>query len=72
MKIYRCDCYDADNGQLLSWHANKKAAEQHLAKFQKERNADACGPEGVHLVEIPTRKDGLIEWLNAYFTTDNG
>jgi len=33
---------------------------------------EAQGPEGVRLVEIPTDKEGLIEWLNANFTTDNG
>lgn len=71
MKVYRCNCADADRGTLVSWHANKAAAERALRDFQRERDDAPTGPEGVHPVEIPTNKAGLLAWLNANFDTDN-
>ncbi len=72
MKIYRRRFYDADEGLLLAWHSSKKSAERELRAMQKKRGVEAMGPEGVSEIEIPTSKIGLLNWLNAYFVTDNG
>jgi hypothetical protein len=72
MKLYRCNCYDKDQGSLVSWHASKADAERELRKWQKDRGEDARGPEGVDAVEIPTDRRGLLAWLNANISTDNG
>lgn len=73
MRIWRCNCYDANLGTLVSWHASRKAATQTLRTFQEERgDQQRTGPEGIDEVEIPTDKKGLLKWLNAHFNTDNG
>lgn len=72
MRVYRCNCYDKDLGQLVSWHGSKREADQYLRNFQKERGGETVGPESVALEEIPTDKEGLLRWLNANLSTDNG
>ena len=72
MKLYRCMIYDAARGTLFSWHSSRREAEQILRREQRARGEEACGPEGVNAVEIPTDRAGLLAWLNAHFNSDNG
>lgn len=72
MKLWRCNFYDADQGQLVSWHPSREAARRDLARMQAERPVDPSGPEGIQEEHIPTDKKGLIEWLNANLSSDNG
>lgn len=72
MKVYRCDFYDQDEGATVSWHSNKKEAEDRLKQLQLDRGATAQGPEGVAAIEIPSGKRDLIDWLNENLNRDNG
>ena len=72
MKLYRCTKNDAGIGTLLSWHASKRAADAELRRHQRERNGQACGPECVDEVIVPTDKAGLLVWLNTHVDVDNG
>jgi hypothetical protein len=72
MKIYKCVFCDAMNGSCVSWHPNKRGADAELTALRLGRGEGAAGPEGVSLVDVPTDKRGLIEWLNTNLTTDNG
>lgn len=72
MNIWRCNCYDKDLGQLVSWHATRKKATEYLLNFKEERGEEPVGPEGIVLVQLPTDKHGLIHWLNDNVGTDNG
>lgn len=72
MKVYRCMKNDAGLGTLLSWHASKREADAELRRHQKERNDQACGPESVESVDVPTDRAGLLQWLNSRVNVDNG
>lgn len=72
MTVWRCNCYDSNLGTLVSWWSSKQGATAKLLRFTKERGEKAAGPEGVEQVTIPTDKEGLLDWLNAHFTSDNG
>ena len=72
MKVWRCDMYDSGLGALISWHPSERDARRDLAAFRRERVGPAVGPEGVTPVEIPTDKVGLLRWLNAHLTSNNG
>jgi hypothetical protein len=72
MKVIRLSYWDSDNGCCLSWHRNKSEAEKHLSHLSEDGRLNGDGPTTIKTVEIPTDKDGLIDWLNANFDTDNG
>jgi hypothetical protein len=72
-KIYRLDLYSAELGNLVSWHTSRRSAEKEWKQHSEERGTeDAVGPEGIEIIEIPLTRKGLVDWLNANFTTDNG
>jgi hypothetical protein len=71
MRLYRITMSHADLGTLIGWAGSKREANSKLAAHQREREGEACGPEGVESVEVPTDKLGLIAWLNAYLDVDN-
>lgn len=68
MKIWRCS-YDGDPefGSVQSWHRSKREAMAARANLFDDVDCVA-----VEVINIPTSKAGLIDWLNHYFTTDNG
>jgi hypothetical protein len=71
VKLYKTMFHDMDHGLMVSWHASADAAKKALRKRQAERDQ----PQGVEAVEpvmVPTTKAGLLEWLNAHVTGDNG
>jgi len=72
MRIYRAQFFDRDMGARLAWFSNAKDAGKHLRDQQRARIDPASGPEGVTPVDIPAGKQGLLNWLNANFTSDNG
>jgi hypothetical protein len=81
MKIYRASWQDSSLGQCLSWHRNKADAERALRNAIKEmQSADLPDsetitdgePKRIDLVNIPTDRKGLCDWLNLHFTQDNG
>lgn len=69
MKLYRAAIYDKDGGTILSWFSNRAEAERWV---KTEQPTPAHGPFGVEPVEVPTDRAGLLGWLNANMTTDNG
>lgn len=69
-RIYRCNYWDADLGQLVSWHATRRDAERELARQVRE-NGPGQGAEEVEPVDFPTRKADVIAWLNRHLSTDN-
>lgn len=72
MKVWKARFYDGSFGAMLSWHANRRSAEQWLRALQGDRNDEPQGPEGVEQIDIHTDKAGLIRWLNYNLNTDNG
>lgn len=76
MKIYKLVRYDAHEGALLSWHASKRDASRELARVNRARreegNFDAAGPDSLTAIDIAPGRAGILAFLNAYFTTDNG
>jgi len=70
VRVYCARFWDADDGQLLSWHTNRRDAERELRRMQREGRQQ--GPAEVEAVDLPTSRAGLVGWLNARFTTDNG
>jgi hypothetical protein len=72
MRLYRLNFYDSHRGCLVSWHPSLRAAEREFARLKRKRQDDVSGPEGIHVVDVPTNKVGLLAWLNAHFDTDNG
>ena len=70
MIIYKAQIYDKDEGAMLSWHSSEVAAKKHVREYGSGKQAQ--GPEGVQQVVIEGGKKGLLEWLNANFTRDNG
>lgn len=71
MRVWRCIYCHAQDGTLLSWHASRRAAAADLARLRRE-NGPEQGPAEVELVEIPTTRAGLIDWLNRNLQGDNG
>lgn len=75
MKLYCVRFYDAQRGQLLSWHASKSEAERTLRLLQataRENGNGSVGPDEVEPMDIPTDRAGLLSWLNLNFDTSNG
>lgn len=70
MIIYKAQVWDKDEGAMLSWHTSEVKAK----KWVRENGLGKAsqGPEGVVQVTINSGKAGLLEWLNANFTRDNG
>lgn len=69
MKIYRVRLNHDTHGQLYSWHPNKKDATKEARVCAQDEANDSIE---VQLIEFPTDKKGLIEWLNIHLQTDNG
>ena len=74
MKLWRCTVYSVDDGTCLSWHASKREADIRL---RVEKQFDKKGThkddfDRVEPVDVPTKKAGLIEWLNSNLDRDNG
>jgi hypothetical protein len=72
MRVYRAVKSDPEFGMLYGWHTNKRAAEHDLRAHKKLHPEGPVGPEHVELVDVPTDKIGLVNWLARNFTSDNG
>ena len=69
MKIHRVSYYIDHDGLTYEWAPTKAAAKAiENGLFTRED----VGEVEIELVEIPTDKAGLIEWLNQNLTRDNG
>jgi hypothetical protein len=74
MKIYRVNIDTADHGCLVSWHPSKRAADTYIRQWFEDNGEGDPDPRVnlIQQIDIPTDKAGLINWLNVYFTSDNG
>jgi hypothetical protein len=76
MKIYRLRTHHPHIGHELSWYSNKRDAWRDYSnwvKAEEEVNGESEHLTGeVELMEVPTTKAGLIDWLNTFLKTDNG
>jgi hypothetical protein len=72
MRFYRLNHGDANLGNAVTWFASERAAKQELARLRETGELDTSYPSSIDLVNIPTDKAGLLDWLNANLTTDNG
>ncbi len=72
MRVWKAYWDDVSLGSMQSWHPSKNDARSAFAT--KKRDGDHSGADsgGYELIEIPTDKAGLINWLNRNFNTDNG
>jgi hypothetical protein len=87
MRIYRLD-YTNNDSNRVEWYANKKDAQKALACAKKDHcewveeqtrtspyqmfysgSLESCE---IKLVDFPTRKADVINWLNKYISSDNG
>jgi hypothetical protein len=77
MIIYRVGHTDAHGGTILNWARSKADVSKVKAKVRAEYRADSDqqnfgGFDPVRKHEIQPGKQGLVDWLNIYFSTDNG
>jgi hypothetical protein len=75
MKVYKVYYHTVAMGATIEWHRTKGEAEAAFSDalaYREECGEGGCGPEGIEVVDIPTDKAGLIEWLNHNLSTDNG
>ena len=66
MKIWKAELRDVDDGNMQVWDTSERGVRK-LAM-----NEWSVKPTAVKQIEIPTTKAGLVEWLNANFSRDNG
>jgi len=71
VKIYRIDHYSKDEGSVVAWASSKREAEKRLRSFIEAYGA-AQGPSEVTVVNIPTTRQALIDWLNRHLNAENG
>lgn len=77
MIIYRVSYADAHLGTILNWARSKAEVSKVKAKVRAKYRAngnqkDFDGFYPVRKQEIQPGKQGLVDWLNIHFTTDNG
>jgi len=72
MRIWKAFHETASEGCILVWCASKRDAKQLLAMARKSSEPDEFEPSGFEPVDIPTKKQDLIRWLNIQFNRDNG
>ena len=77
MIIYRVAHIDAEGGTRLDWARSKADVSKVKAKVRAKYRAngnqkDFDGFYPVRKQEIQPGKQGLVDWLNIHFTTDNG
>lgn len=71
MKLYRISFQSADEGRVLGWARSKAEAAKKRAELLRDYG-EPGGVDAIEAVDIPTDKTGLIRWLSANFTRDNG
>ncbi len=74
MKLYRVDHYEDHTGCHVSWHASRRDAERELREAQQAglvAGMEISQFDSVTLVDVPTDKRGLIDWLNIFLVEDN-
>lgn len=70
MKLHKLTYDDRDHGLCLEWFTRVSDAYLRIKELQGE-----LGYTPNHTItpmEIPTDKNGLMNWLNEHFTRDNG
>lgn len=72
MRLHRVKFHDPDQGEALFWFGTKREAQQKLRQLQKDRTHEQQGAEEVEQVEVPTKKEELISWLNTNLDRNNG
>lgn len=67
MRIYQLKIDSADEGKVIRWFSNKADAEAAVEEYTPFGGcAGTWGFEyEIHLLDAPTTKPALIEWLNA-------
>lgn len=71
MKIYKLSWQNPEEGSCMRWASSQEAAVKERMKVCEEHGVKR-GDVSIDAVEIDTTKAGLIGWLNAQFTRDNG
>jgi len=74
--IYRIGYWDTRQGLILNWARSKADISKVKAKVRAEYRSDGNTQDfdgfcPVRKHEIQPGKQGLVDWLNIYFTTDN-
>lgn len=72
MKVWRLGYHDRDMGRMLQWHPSRAEAVKAAHVVIDEGPDYSMKDMDIDLVNIPTDKTGLLNWLNAHFDTDNG
>lgn len=73
LKVYELTVYDDDLGACLSWYGSLSALNRALPSVLAEHGK--TGQEeawSFYVYLIPRTKAGLLMWLNAHVTRDNG
>jgi hypothetical protein len=81
MQIYKVSWIDPYQGMQLRWQSCMRDAKKVKTQITKEyveqeKLAEAETPMipevTIDLVDFPKGKKGILAWLNAHFTSDNG
>ena len=76
MKLYRIHYYDQDTGNRYVWCRNKEQVTKEITEIKqiyKNENVSSTALDlDVDVVNFPTKKQELLEWLNYHLSTDNG
>ena len=81
MRVYKVHWEDPTLGMLLMWTATHARAKQLLAENKAAiakaypglgREYEKGYNSGIELVDVPTTRKALIDWLNEHCTEDNG
>jgi len=68
MKLYRVPYQNVDHGYQAEWCASKEAARRISARLRDEGEE----PEDAEPIDVPTKKDELVRFLNHHAASLNG
>lgn len=69
MRVWRVSWMRAIKGRQYSWHGSNREATDKFNECKLDPSDDIIDKQ---VIEIPTKKSGLIDWLNSHLHTDNG
>jgi hypothetical protein len=68
MKFYKITYYDNDWGSRIDWATSQANAQKIVKQLLEDGNYSI----GIKPEEVPTSKEGLLDWLKHNVQSDNG
>jgi hypothetical protein len=72
VRIYCVTLIDSFEGVVQGWAGSKREAKEKLAEMREDFGNPEDDNGDIEQLDFPTDKAGLLSWLNAHFTRDNG